>query len=102
MPASEATVIEVADWFGHRPANLYSDDPGQPTIGNIRVDPSVPVATNQCHFLGPHTDQVDQVVENILCSVARVNAHRMRKGDLEPRDWDNLTNAAIKQPAKTN
>lgn len=56
VPARESTVTEVGDWFGHRPANLYSDDPEQPTIGNIRIDPSVPVATNQCHFLGPHTD----------------------------------------------
>ena len=56
VPASETTVTEVGDWFGHRPANLYSDDPEQPTICNIRIDPRVPVATSQCHFLGPHTD----------------------------------------------
>jgi gamma-butyrobetaine dioxygenase len=56
VPATESTVTEVGDWFGHRPDNLYSDDPEQPTICNIRIDPRVPVATSQCHFLGPHTD----------------------------------------------
>ena len=37
----------------------------------------------------------EQVVENILCSTARVNAHKMRRGllDLE-RDWPRLTTAA--------
>ena len=55
-PTTENAVLSIANWFGHVPANLYSDDPAQPQIGNVRVDPSVSVATNMCHFLGPHTD----------------------------------------------
>lgn len=36
----------------------------------------------------------EQVVENILCSTAMVNAHKMRRGGLESGDWDKLTDAA--------
>lgn len=37
----------------------------------------------------------EQVVENILCSTARVNAHKMRRGLLDvERDWPRLTSAA--------
>ena len=56
VPTKLNTITEVGSLFGHMPANLYSDNPKQPTIGNIKVDPSVSVATNMCHFLGPHTD----------------------------------------------
>lgn len=56
VPTEANTITVVADWLGHVPANLYADDATQPTIGNVRVDPSVTVATNMCHFLGPHTD----------------------------------------------
>jgi len=56
VPAETNTITVVANWLGHVPANLYADDPGQPAIGNVRVDPAVSVATNMCHFLGPHTD----------------------------------------------
>ena len=56
VPDKMGTVDEVANWLGHVPDNLYADDPAEPTIGNVRIDPSVSVATNMCHFLGPHTD----------------------------------------------
>jgi len=56
VPTKLNTIIEIANWFGHTPTNLYSDDAEQPCIGNIKIDPSVSVATNMCHFLGPHTD----------------------------------------------
>lgn len=56
VPSETNTVTRIGNWFGHVPANLYSDDPGQPAIGNIRVDPSVTVGTTMSHFLGPHTD----------------------------------------------
>ncbi len=36
----------------------------------------------------------EQVVENVLCSWAKVDAHRMRRGELEPDDWSRLTGAA--------
>ncbi|MBI4878511.1 MAG: replicative DNA helicase [Planctomycetes bacterium] len=36
----------------------------------------------------------DQVVENLLCSTARVDAHKMRRGRLDQEDWDRLTTAA--------
>ena len=56
VPNEMGSIVSVANWLGHVPANLYADDPTEPTIGNVRVDPSVSVATNMCHFLGPHTD----------------------------------------------
>src|SRR5690606_21547349 len=36
----------------------------------------------------------EQVVENVLCATARVNAHKMRRGMLQDDDWPRLTNAA--------
>ncbi len=37
----------------------------------------------------------EQVVENVLCSTARVNAHRLRRGELDQeRDWPRLLQAA--------
>lgn len=56
LPNAPNTVIDVAGWFGQVPANLYADDPAHPEVANVRVDPRVTVATNMCHFLGPHTD----------------------------------------------
>ena len=56
VPTEANTITVVANWLGHVPANLYADDASQPSIGNVRVDPTVTVATNMCHFLGPHTD----------------------------------------------
>jgi len=56
VPNEMGTIANVANWLGHVPANLYADDPSKPTIGNVRVDPGISVATNMCHFLGPHTD----------------------------------------------
>ena len=55
-PTSPNSVIDIAGWFGHVPANLYADDSSHPQVANVRVDPRVTVATNMCHFLGPHTD----------------------------------------------
>ena len=55
-PIDPNTIVDIANWFGHTPANLYADDPAQPVVGNVRIDPAVTVATNMCHFLGPHTD----------------------------------------------
>ena len=55
-PTETNTITEIARWLGHVPGNLYADDPSQPAISNVRVDPGVTVATNMCHFLGPHTD----------------------------------------------
>jgi hypothetical protein len=46
----------IADWFGQIPPNPYADNPDNPAISSIRVDPKTPVATHMCHFLGPHTD----------------------------------------------
>jgi gamma-butyrobetaine dioxygenase len=54
--APAGTITQVANWLGHVPDNLYADEPDQPTVGNVRIDPSVNVATNMSHFLGPHTD----------------------------------------------
>ena len=56
VPTDMGTVVDIGNWFGHVPANLYADDHENPAICNVRVDPSVTVATNMCHFLGPHTD----------------------------------------------
>lgn len=56
VPTKLNTIADVGSLLGHMPANLYSDDPEQSAIGNVKVDPSVSVATNMCHFLGPHTD----------------------------------------------
>jgi gamma-butyrobetaine dioxygenase len=56
LPTEDNRLLEVANWLGHVPANLYADISEQPAVGNVRVDPRVPVATSQCHFLGPHTD----------------------------------------------
>ena len=55
-PTDPNTIVDIANWFGHTPANLYADDPAQPVVGNVKIDPAVTVATNMCHFLGPHTD----------------------------------------------
>jgi|TARA_B110000971_G_scaffold142234_1_gene145413 gamma-butyrobetaine dioxygenase len=54
--APAGTITTVANYLGHVPHNLYADETDQPAVGNVRIDPSVSVATNMCHFLGPHTD----------------------------------------------
>ena len=36
----------------------------------------------------------EQVVENVLCATAKVNAHKMRRGILNDDDWPRLTDAA--------
>ena len=56
VPTDIDIVAKIFKKLGHVPANLYSDSVGHPSICNVRVDPSVTVATNMCHFLGPHTD----------------------------------------------
>lgn len=56
VPTEKNIVAEIGGWFGHVPVNLYADQGDNPAICNIRVDPSVTVATNMAHFLGPHTD----------------------------------------------
>jgi len=56
VPATMDTVQVIADWFGQIPPNPYADNPDNPAISSIRVDPKTPVATHMCHFLGPHTD----------------------------------------------
>lgn len=32
-----------------------------------------------------------QVAQNMLCSRARINAHKLRRGQLEPQDWQHLS-----------
>jgi gamma-butyrobetaine dioxygenase len=56
VPTDMDIVAKIGKKLGHVPANLYADSVGHPSICNVRVDPSVTVATNMCHFLGPHTD----------------------------------------------
>jgi len=38
----------------------------------------------------------EQLIQRMLCSCARVNAHKVRTGFLAQSDWPNLTNAAAK------
>ena len=56
VPTDMDIVAKIGKKLGHVPANLYADSGGHPSICNVRVDPRVTVATNMCHFLGPHTD----------------------------------------------
>jgi gamma-butyrobetaine dioxygenase len=56
VPTDMDIVAKIGKKLGHVPANLYADSAGHPSICNVRVDPRVTVATNMCHFLGPHTD----------------------------------------------
>ncbi len=41
----------------------------------------------------------EQLVQRLLCSHARVDAHKLRSGFLSPSDWPHLTNAAGKLSA---
>lgn len=56
VPAEDAAVLDVASLFGLVSPSPYADDPAQPDLENIRVDPTVPVNTRKADFLGPHTD----------------------------------------------
>lgn len=43
----------------------------------------------------------EQIAQNMLCSYARLNTHKMRKGGLQNEEWGKLTSAAEKlSPAK--
>ena len=56
VPLSSNAIQTIAKWFGQMSPNPYADNPNDPTLASIRVDPKNPVATRMCHFLGPHTD----------------------------------------------
>jgi len=56
VPPQDGSVVSVAGLFGLVSPSPYADDPAQPQLENIRVDPAVPVNTRKCDFLGPHTD----------------------------------------------
>lgn len=59
------------------------------TIGeNAAVDRNVPVAIFSLEM------SKEQLVQRMLCSQARVDAHHVRTGFLSPSDWPHLTKAA--------
>ncbi len=57
---------------------------------HIAVEEKLPVAIFSLEM------SKEQLVHRMLCSHARVNAHKVRSGFLSPEDWPKLTNAAGK------
>ena len=56
VPARHGEVLHAAAFFGLVSPTPYADDPSQPELENIQVNPRIPVNTRMCDFLEPHTD----------------------------------------------
>lgn len=56
VPPVHGKVLDLAGHFGLCSPSPYADDPAEPRLENIRVNPKLQVATRKSDFLGPHTD----------------------------------------------
>ena len=74
-PLEPNSMVPLAAMFGELPVNLYAEDPDNPAVANIRINPDVRVATNMCHFLGPHIDTCWRQTVNGLLFMHCLNAH---------------------------
>ncbi|HLF18248.1 MAG TPA: replicative DNA helicase [Candidatus Omnitrophota bacterium] len=73
---------------------------GRPSMGKsalaVSIAESVAVTHKRCVAIFSLEMSKEQLVQRMLCSQARVDAHKVRSGFLSPADWPKLTAAAGK------
>ncbi len=71
---------------------------GRPSMGKsafaVNIAENIAIKENQPVALFSLEMSKEQLVQRMLCSQARVDAHKVRSGFLSPADWPHLTKAA--------